>query len=352
MNELSLFSGAGGGLLGSVLLGWRTIGAVEIEEYPCKVLRQRQADGMLDEFPIFNMDIREFNKEIAPMYRGVAEVVSAGFPCQPFSVAGKRKGEDDERNMWPATIEAIRIVGPRYVLLENVPGLLAHSYFGTILGELSESGYAAHWAVISASFVGAPHRRSRLWILAYSEQGGCYQGGSSESGCKGGESLACDTGEVVADLQGERRERGGLSVRPRGQEQATCDFERGGERVADSDTAGRRERWAAQSVREEQCAAECFSEGLADTEGSERGSLGEKVERGRGQETGGPGSIEWWSDCDYIRSRDGALRPVKPGIRLLADGVANRVQQLCALGNGQVAGVVEAAWKILGRFDG
>jgi len=166
MRELSLFTGAGGGLLGTMLLGWRCVGAVEWESYPCRVLEQRQKDGVLDDFPIWNMDIREFNRRIAPSYTGLVDVVSAGFPCQPFSLAGKRGGANDERNMWPATIECIRVVQPRFALLENVPGLLTSGYFGKILGDLAESGYDARWRILSAAEVGAPHRRNRLWIVA------------------------------------------------------------------------------------------------------------------------------------------------------------------------------------------
>jgi len=126
MRELSLFTGAGGGLLGThFLLGWQCVGAVEWEEYPCKVLEARQNDGILPKFPIWHMDIREFNRRIAPSYSGMVDVISAGFPCQPFSVAGKRQGSDDDRNMWPATIRCIQIVKPQYVFLENVPGLLS-----------------------------------------------------------------------------------------------------------------------------------------------------------------------------------------------------------------------------------
>lgn len=120
MRELSLFTGAGGGLLGTKLLGWQCIGAVEWEDYPVKVLEARQKDGYLDQFPIWHMDIREFNRRIAPKYRGVAEVISAGFPCQPFSTAGKQLGKDDPRNMWPATIECIRTIRPKWAFLENV----------------------------------------------------------------------------------------------------------------------------------------------------------------------------------------------------------------------------------------
>jgi DNA (cytosine-5)-methyltransferase 1 len=172
MNELSLFTGAGGGILGSLLLGWRTIGYVEIEDYCQRVLRQRIDDGILHDAPIFG-DIRAFISEgYAEAYSGMVDVVTGGFPCQPFSVAGKQLGESDSRNMWPATIEAIRRVKPRWCLLENVPGLLAardgagRPYFGRILGDLAESGYDVRWKVISAGELGAPHRRDRIWMLA------------------------------------------------------------------------------------------------------------------------------------------------------------------------------------------
>ncbi len=173
MRELSLFTGGGGGLLASVLLGWQTIGAVEIDEWCCERVGQRRDEGHLGEwFPIWNMDIRDFNRRVAPSYRGMVDVVSAGPPCQPFSIAGKQRAADDERNMWPATMECIRIIEPRWVWIENVPGLLAgHGYFGTILGDLAESGYDARWRVLSAAEVGAPHKRDRLWIVAYNEQG-------------------------------------------------------------------------------------------------------------------------------------------------------------------------------------
>ena len=117
MNELSLFSGAGGGLLGTKLLGWRSVGYVENNTYCQKILAQRIEDGFLDEAPIFG-DIRQFIKSGAvKKYQGFVEVVTAGFPCQPFSVAGKKKGKDDERNLWPETLAVIRAVRPRYALL-------------------------------------------------------------------------------------------------------------------------------------------------------------------------------------------------------------------------------------------
>jgi len=164
VNELALFAGAGGGLLASRwLLGWRTVCAVELEPYRREVLLRRQRDGLLDLFPIWD-DARTFDGR---PWRGVVDIVTAGFPCQPFSVAGKRCGERDQRNLWPDTIRIIREVRPLYVLLENVPGLLADWYFGRILGDLAKSGFDARWCVLGADDAGASHRRKRLWILAY-----------------------------------------------------------------------------------------------------------------------------------------------------------------------------------------
>lgn len=170
MTELALFTGAGGGLLATEhLLGWRCVGAVEYEQYPCEVLEARQADKSLATFPVWHMDIREFNQRVAPSYAGMVDVITAGFPCQPFSAAGKRLGADDPRNQWPATIECVRVVRPRLVLLENVSGLASTVYFGTVLGDLSESGYDAKWRIVSAADVGAPHLRKRLWIVAHAK---------------------------------------------------------------------------------------------------------------------------------------------------------------------------------------
>jgi len=188
VKELSLFSGAGGGLLASKLLGWSTIGYVEINEYCQQILAQRIKDGILDEAPIFT-DIRQFIQSgAAKQYRGFVDVVTGGFPCQPFSVAGKRKGREDKRNLWPETIEIIRQVRPSFVFLENVLGLVRNPYFGTILGTLAESGYDCRWRILSCAEVGGPHRRDRVWIVAYTnyEYGKCrYEQSQSSSQWRG-----------------------------------------------------------------------------------------------------------------------------------------------------------------------
>ena len=172
MRELSLFTGAGGGVLGTKLLGWETVGYVEWDEYCQRILRQRIEDGIFDRAPIFG-DIRAFVDEgFAEAYKGMVDIITAGFPCQPFSVAGEQKGEQDERNMWPATWRCIDEIRPPYVLLENVTGIVNNPYAGTIYRNLAESGYDARWRCLSASEVGAPHKRDRWWLVAYTNGNG------------------------------------------------------------------------------------------------------------------------------------------------------------------------------------
>lgn len=164
---LSLFSGAGGGLLGENLLGWRHAGYVEYDDYCQRVIAQRIEDGFLDRAPIFT-DIREFIQSgAAEQYRGIADVVTAGFPCQPFTVQGKRLGPDDDRNRWPETLECIRIIQPPSILLENVLGLIYSKYIVTVIGDLAELGYVGRWGVLRADTFGADQLRARVWIVAH-----------------------------------------------------------------------------------------------------------------------------------------------------------------------------------------
>ncbi len=173
MTELSICSGAGGGLLATQhLLGFKTVCYVEIGKYPQAVLRARIADGLLDDAPIWD-DVKTF---AGTAWRGKVDIITAGFPCQGYSVAGKKRGKDDDRNIWPDIIRTICEVRPEWVLLENVPGLLTFAYFGTILGDLAQAGYDAVWECISAAQVGAPHKRERLWIVAHTTRQPCSRG--------------------------------------------------------------------------------------------------------------------------------------------------------------------------------
>lgn len=100
------------------------------------------------------------------------DILTAGYPCQPFSHAGYRKGENDERHIWPFILKGISILQPKIIVLENVRGHLSLG-FKEVLGDLSQNGYDAKWCVVRASDVGAPHQRARLFIIAYSIDCGC-----------------------------------------------------------------------------------------------------------------------------------------------------------------------------------
>ncbi len=171
LNELALFAGAGGGILGGALLGWRTVCAVEFAAYPRSVLLARQRDGMLPRFPIWD-DVRTFDGR---PWRGRVDVITGGFPCQDISVAGGGAGLDGERSgLWREMARIIGEVRPRFALVENSPMLTSRG-LGVVLGDLASMGFNAEWGVLGADDAGAPHVRKRVWILAYSE----ILGGSS-----------------------------------------------------------------------------------------------------------------------------------------------------------------------------
>lgn len=166
MNELHLFAGAGGGILGGILLGHTTVCAVEIQQYPREILIQRQKDGLLPRFPIWN-DIKTFDGN---PWRGIVDVVCGGFPCQDISAAGKGAGIEGERSgLWKEMARVVREVQPRFVFVENSPNLTSRG-LGTVLGDLATMGFDAQWGVFGADDAGAPHQRKRIWILAHTRR--------------------------------------------------------------------------------------------------------------------------------------------------------------------------------------
>jgi len=152
----SLFSGIGGLDLGleraKMTIRWQS----EIDPYACKILKKHWP-----EVPNHG-DIKQIDwRTVEPV-----DVICGGYPCQPFSTAGKRRGTDDPRHLWPWVRDAISALRPRYAILENVRGHLSLGG-STVIGELAEIGYDAEWRVISAAGLGAPHRRDRIFIVAY-----------------------------------------------------------------------------------------------------------------------------------------------------------------------------------------
>jgi len=152
----SLFSGIGGLDLGLEWAGMEIAWQVEIDPF-CRLILEKHWPNV----PKYG-DIRQVRgDELEPV-----DLIAGGFPCQPVSVAGKKKGTADERWLWPEFARIVRVVRPRYVLVENVPGLLVWG-MGEVLGDLAEMGYDAEWFVFPARAVGAAHLRERIFIFAH-----------------------------------------------------------------------------------------------------------------------------------------------------------------------------------------
>jgi len=163
IRELALFAGAGGGILGGELLGWRTVCAVEIIPFCARRLMQRQNEGHLPPFPVWD-DVCTFDGR---PWRGIVDVVSGGFPCQDISSAGKGAGVEAgaRSGLWKEFIRIIGDVRPSFALIENSPRLVDKG-LDIVLDDLAVCGYDAEWTVLGAGDCGASHERERIWILA------------------------------------------------------------------------------------------------------------------------------------------------------------------------------------------
>lgn len=140
----------------------RTVAFCEIEKFPRQVLRKHWPD-----VPIFD-DVRKLHAEDLPE---TVDIICGGYPCQPFSVAGKRRGKEDDRHLWPEMFRLIRECMPSWVVAENVAGHVSMG-LDQVLSDLEGEGYAGWPFIIPACAINAPHRRDRLWIIAYSECNG------------------------------------------------------------------------------------------------------------------------------------------------------------------------------------
>ena len=289
MNELALFAGAGGGILGGKLLGWRTVCAVEWESYPASVLCARQNDGLLPPFPIWD-DVQTFDGK---PWRGIVDVVSGGFPCQDISAAGKGAGIDGERSgMWGEMARIICEVRPKFVFVENSPMLTSRG-LGRVLGDLATMGFDARWGVLGAADVGAPHQRNRIWIYA-----------SHSSSERWNQRLShWQERYVLHNLNGDAKK-----------------------------SESERHRWECGVGKTSSNVAYSCNEELQRhrNEGVNDEAKGQKTVAGFGF---GRGCGNWWK--------------TEPNVDRVVDGLASRVDRIKAIGNGQVPLCAATAWRIL-----
>ena len=349
MNELALFAGAGGGILGGHLLGWRTVCAVEWEAYPASVLVARQNDKILPPFPIWD-DVQTFDGK---PWRGIVDVVSGGFPCQDISAAGGGAGIDGKKSgMWREMARIIGEVRPKYAFVENSPMLTTRG-LGTVLRDLAEMGYDAEWGVLGAADVGANHQRDRIWIVAkqrdilsyteHNRDGWGEQQSESTQETNGRHSI-----EELADTDLCRHLHRQTEINSTiGEFDALGESRARSENVANSNLSGfascnqptfRPE----QQVLEKQSWGSCNEHGeISNSNGlrqSRQGSHGKSIsqETIRDRQTSIIGPIcesDFWS--------------IEPNVGRVVDGMASRVDRLKAIGNGQVPLCAATAWSIL-----
>lgn len=170
MKHGSLFSGIGGFDLAAEWMGWENVFHCEIEEFPRKILNHYWPEAI---------SYDDITKTDFTIHNGKIDILTGGFPCQPYSQAGKRRGKDDERHLWPEMLRTIREVAPRWIVGENVLGIVNWNdglVFEEVQTDLEAEGYEVQTFVLPASAVGAPHQRYRVWFVAYSANNGFKSG--------------------------------------------------------------------------------------------------------------------------------------------------------------------------------
>ena len=299
LNELALFAGAGGGILGGHLLGWRTVCAVEWEPYPASVLCARQNDGLLPPFPVWD-DVQTFDGK---PWRGIVDVVSGGFPCQDISAAGKGIGIDGERSgMWKEMARIIHEVRPRFAFVENSPMLTSRG-LGRVLGDLASMGFDAKWGVLGAADVGANHQRDRIWIVARQRERVSH---AKYNGFGRREQQQKSVEKAHGELANPKKLFGNGSNNNAGSSM---------ERKAQSELGNH-----------------CGTKNMANSNCSQcEGNKRTKRSIAKYADFSG---TSWWN--------------FEPNVGRVVDGVAARVDRLKAIGNGQVPLCAATAWRILG----
>jgi len=302
LRVLDLFSGIGGFSLGLERTGgFETVAFCEIEPFPRKVLAKHWPD-----VPCYD-DVRTLTAERLAANGIAVDVICGGFPCQDLSTAGRGAGLAGERSgLWSEIARLVGELRPSYVIVENVSALLGRG-LGTVLGDLAEVGYNAEWHCIPASAVGAPHRRDRIWIIAYPNLHASEQFAA----------LAFNTAAKQSDIGN-------------GENGLVADTTRGRRVQGNKNTRGQHCKCVASIARFTNCGKD-----VANTTGQRQPRQGQPIQRGS-QTPDGEGQAN-----KPLPIRVGGVWPAEPDICRVAHGVPDRSHRLKGLGNAVVPQIPE-----------
>jgi DNA (cytosine-5)-methyltransferase 1 len=368
MKVLDLFSGIGGFSYGLEKIGFKTVAFCEIDKF-CKLLLQKHWKGV----KIYN-DVKEITKQrLETDGIELPEVITGGFPCQPFSIAGKQKGTSDDRHLWPEMFRIIQEFTPRWVVGENVRGLVNIQdgmVFETVCTDLEGEGYEVRAFNIPAAGVGAPHRRERIFVIANAESQGTrkneprlWQRTGGISGRQGTNQNVEDTRRTlrqgslfeetneneirqrnadinqrpsrpsefdVADaksLQGNGRRRHEHPITEQGPEQT------GGTSGSMANAYGGRSAQPSNEIQAGWDESSYGGENVADADKTRLQGFGTEHQLREGQSEESTGRIGWWES--------------EPDVGRVAHGVSGRVHRLKALGNAIVPQIAEEIGKAI-----
>ena len=350
MKVLDLFSGIGGFALGLERAGMETIAFCEYDEKARLVLKKHWPD-----VPMYN-DVRTLTGEQLEK-DGITDIglICGGYPCQPFSVAGKRKGQADDRHLWPEFFRLIKEIRPTWVIAENVAG---HINMGLedVLADLESEGYQCQTFLIPACAVDAFHRRDRVWIVAWNSNGGNVGKEREIQERESTDSCGICTDVAYSELTGSGEDNGGTD-RGRSETESEAVQQENGEAYAGDVGQGRGSLAHSESARrearrsngmgnddkprgDEGQSSGCSESDLADTMHKR---LQGREETGN-PEGGGKERKEFTTGCSE-RSEPGNWLP-EPAVGRVANGVPRRVDRLKQLGNAVVPQIPE----VIGRF--
>ena len=293
---ISFCSGYGGIERGIELAGveHRVIAYVEIEAFAIANLVAKMESGQLDPAPIWT-DLKTFP---AHLFRGAVDIITGGYPCQPFSAAGQRKGEDDPRHLWPTIREHVKTIRPDRCFFENVEGHISLG-LSSVISDLEEDGFRATWGIFSAREVGAPHQRKRVFIMGNAEHDGSLATAQQRSiDTPSADNKKGQDKAIQSTRTSERRSGGDIQT----------------SELADSSSA-RGQTWLPRQEHREE------------------------------RDTGKPNN-----SCNKQDGRKGCSQwSVEPRVGRVVDGCTDRVDRIRLLGNAVVPQTAAKAWETLGE---